>query len=646
VDGLGGEGPLKAALRPPRVARNSLALMAARRSVKTARSAARGPARRATPRKATTRKGRRAAAGRKPRSRPSADKKLTAYRLKRNFDITPEPSGGTIPASGLPRFVVQKHDATRLHYDFRLEADGVLKSWAIPKGPSLDPADKRLAVRTEDHPMDYIDFEGVIPEGEYGGGPVIVWDQGAYLNIKTDRRGEPVSMTDAITMGTVEVFLQGEKLRGGFALVRTRPGPGGKEHWLLIKMRDEHARPGSRLIEDQPESVRSGRTVEQVVAQEGSPFQVRKKLARARQRQQEGELGERAAPRGRPRTSKRRTPAIVPSADPAPSRNRARTPVPRWIDPMLATLVESPPPEAEKGEWLFEPKLDGFRALAFRDGASVRLLSRNKKDLGERFPEIIEALGRQPLDRFITDGEVVALDRRGISSFSALQQRLSPISLDGARRSGTPLYYYIFDLLHARGHDTRDLPQAERSRLLRRAIAFEDPLRPTEQLTGDPAQLLARACRKGWEGLIGKRADRPYTAGRVRHWIKLKCLLSQEFVIAGYTDPGGSRTAFGSLLLGYYDDGRLIYAGKVGTGYTERMLRDLLKRLKPLEAPALALKRDPSLPRKGVHPVFPRLVASVAFTEWTHDGHIRHPRFLGLREDKDPAAVVRERPAR
>jgi bifunctional non-homologous end joining protein LigD len=548
-------------------------------------------------------------AGRSHSKRPPPRTGLAEYRRKRDFGITPEPAGDHLPTSKLPRFVVQMHDATRLHWDFRLEAEGVLKSWAVPKGPSLDPADKRLAVRTEDHPMDYIDFEGVIPAGEYGGGPVIVWDRGTFLNIKTDRSGKPIPMADALRKGSVDVWLEGEKLRGGYSLVRTRPGPGKKEHWLLIKKDDEHADRARDITTESPRSVKTGRTIQEVLKSSGDSAQIASKTARA----------------SRPGSA----------------------PMPKWIEPMLATLAAGPP---AKGDWIYEPKLDGFRALAFRDGENIRLLSRNKKDLGVRFPEIVEALSRQPVERFIVDGEVVALDQRGLSSFSALQQRLTPISPIADRRSRPQLLYCIFDLLYANGFDTRELPQHERTRLLEQAVNFSDPVRRSEPLEGEGGKLLARACRAGWEGLIAKRADSSYTSGRSRDWLKLKCTVSQEFVIGGWTDPRGSREAFGSLLVGYYQGRgkarRLIYAGRVGTGYSDRALRELMGMLRPLATQKSPFEPDPEIPRRGVHFLEPRLVAQVGFTEWTHDHHIRHPRFLGLRPDKNPSSVVREQRAR
>jgi bifunctional non-homologous end joining protein LigD len=527
---------------------------------------------------------------------------LREYKRKRDFKTTPEPTGG-IPTRGLPRFSIQKHDATRLHYDLRLEVDGTLKSWAIPKGPSLDPADKRLAVRTEDHPLEYLTFEGVIPEGNYGAGAMIVWDTGTYINLKRDRAGRPLSMTQAMEMGTVEVWLQGQKLRGGFALIRTRGGAPGKENWLFIKMRDKAAEPARDVLSEEPTSAVSGRTVDELLTREGSASQVRKRQAKA----------------------VRRTHAEMP----------------KWVDPMLASLAETPP----RGEdWTYEPKLDGFRTLAFREGDNVRLLSRNHKDLGSRFPEIVEALHQQPVDEFILDGEVVALDSKGRPRFSLLQQRLTPIPLAAARQSRS-LFYYAFDLLYAKGYDTRDLPQSRRTSLLREAVIASDPIRITEQLTGDGAKLLLRVCRKGFEGLIAKRLDAPYAPGkRTTYWLKLKCILEQEFVIGGYTDPEGSRTGFGALLVGYYAKGKLIYAGRVGTGFTDKVLADLLKRMRPLARGACPFQPDPEIPRKSVHFVEPRFVGQVGYSEWTHDRHLRQPRFLGLRIDRNPKGVVLEKP--
>lgn len=532
----------------------------------------------------------------------SQGKSLQTYRRKRRFQVTPEPTGG-LRTKGLPRFTIQKHDATRLHYDFRLEVDGVLKSWAVPKGPSLNPADKRLAVRTEDHPLDYLSFEGLIPAGEYGGGPVIVWDIGAYLNIKSDRHGRPIPMARALEMGTVEVWLQGKKLQGGFALIRTRAGSNGKEQWLLIKMRDEGADPGHDVVAELPASALSGRTIQDLLEKKGSS----------------------SGHRGR---SSRTSPSAPPKQ-------------PRWIEPMLATLAKEPP---RGSGWIYEPKFDGFRALAFREGKTVRLLSRNEQDLAPRFPGIVKALKGQPVDDFILDGEIVALDSTGVPSFSGLQQRLT------STRSGhgaAGLFYHVFDLLWAKGYDTRLLPQSQRVRLLQQAISFKGPIRRTEQLSGDGPALLKSACAKGWEGLIAKDPGSPYLAGkRSSAWLKLKCASEQEFVIGGYTDPQGGRAAFGALLLGYYERKRLLYAGKVGAGLTDTMLRNLIRQLRALDQRSSPFAPDPVTPRKGVHFVKPTLVARVRFSEWTHDKHVRQPRFLGLRNDIEPSEVVRERPSR
>jgi bifunctional non-homologous end joining protein LigD len=565
--------------------------------------------------------------------RTAGSRTLKVYRAKRAFEKTPEPRGasGIAPAArrgggeAAPRFVVQKHDATRLHYDLRLEVDGVLASWAVPKGPSLDPADKRLAVRTEDHPLDYLTFEGVIPDGQYGAGPMIVWDTGTYENIKEDARGRPIPMAMALERGSIKVRLAGRKLRGAYSLVRSggRGGggeAGGKEQWLLIKVADETADPEADLLSSRPESVISGKTIDG--------------------------LGRRK------RTS--RTAKSSTSTKPAERHD----PRPDWIAPMLATLIEKAP---ETGEgWVYEHKYDGFRALAFRSGGgkgAIRLLSRNGKGLADRFPEIAEALARQPLEDFIIDGEIVALAPHAAGprpSFSALQQRLKPTTIAGAHRRGIELRYYIFDLLYAAGRDARGLPFSQRRTLLARAVREEGPIRISPMLSADPAhpprKLLVKACREGWEGLIAKRSSDPYTSGRSRSWLKLKCSLRQEFVIGGWTDPQGSRTALGSLLLGYYaragGGGQLLYAGKVGTGFSDAMLRDLLPKLKAAQRKTTPFAPDAELPRRGIHFTTPRLVCEVAFTEWTHSHHIRHPRFLGLRTDKKPAEIVREVPAR
>jgi bifunctional non-homologous end joining protein LigD len=567
--------------------------------------------------------------------RMARPRRLRVYQTKREFGKTPEPegkSGAALAASARsarPRFTVQKHDATRLHYDLRLEVDGVLASWAVPKGPSLDPANKRLAVRTEDHPLEYLTFEGVIPEGQYGAGRMIVWDTGTYESIKQDSRGHPIAMAKALEQGAVKVRFDGRRLKGAYSLVRSggRSPAAGKEQWLLIKVPDDAADAGADLLGDRPESVVTGRTIDDL-----GP----------RTRTSRGTAGLES------RVGKRPAKAAARTADAGDSR-------PDWIAPMLATLIEPAGRGAALGdEWIYEHKYDGFRALAFRDGDSIRLLSRNAKSLADRFPEIVEALARQPLKDFVIDGEIVALSRHAAGerpSFSALQQRLKATTLAGARRRGITLRFYVFDLLYAAGRDSRSVPFARRADLLGKAIRESELIQISRRFSGDAQTLLAQACRDGWEGLIAKRASDPYISGRSRSWLKLKCSLRQEFVIGGWTDPQGSRTALGSLLLGYYDQAggtkrKLQYAGRVGTGFSDALLRDLLARLRSRARKTSPFTANPEVPRRGVHFTSPQLVCEVGFAEWTHDDHIRHPRFLGLREDKDASEVVREEPAR
>lgn len=523
--------------------------------------------------------------------------RLEPYRAKRAFDVTPEPSGAGTEAeatpeasvaagAGGPRFVVQKHDARRLHYDVRLEADGVLISWAVPKGPSYDPKVKRLAVHVEDHPLDYRGFEGVIPDAQYGAGTVIVWDEGTYRNL-TERRGTPVGVADAVRSGHVSVWLEGTKLRGGWSLTRTGGGGGRggtKESWIMVKRADERADPGLDITESAPNSVRSGRSL--------------------------GEIG-------------------ADSASPEWTAERAT-----WVPPMLAKLD----PRAkgrrwEPGEWQVERKFDGLRCVAVRNGARVELWSRNHLPFTGRFPEVVESLAALDADTFCIDGEIVAFDGTR-TSFGMLQ-----------RPGGTSTAVYCaFDLLQLLGRDTTALPLGDRQALLARLVDRRTgSLTVVEALDGDPAALLDRACEEGWEGLIAKRVGSPYRSGRSGDWLKLKCSAGQELVIGGWTDPTGARSGFGALLVGYYDrDGQLHYAGKVGTGFDEQTLRDLHRRLLGLAADASPFAEAVKV--KGSHWVRPDLIGEVAFTEWTSDGRLRHPSFRGLRPDKDPREVRRELP--
>ncbi len=519
----------------------------------------------------------------------SSDDPLATYRSKRAFDRTPEPAGRPpdppppypLPTQHARRFVVQKHDARRLHYDFRLESDGVLVSWAVPKGPAYDPKVKRLAVHVEDHPLDYEDFEGVIPDAQYGAGTVVVWDRGTYRNL-TNGGGRPVAISDAVANGHVSVWLDGEKLRGGWALTRTSREPGGKEQWIMVKRADEHADPGRDVEAEQPDSVLTGRSNDEVGEDRGSRTWTRERAT--------------------------------------------------WAPPMLAELVTLHH-HGDPAGWQYERKLDGLRCVAVRNDGDVELWSRNHLSYNARFPHLAAAVARLPADTFSIDGEIVAYDGTR-TSFGLLQD-------PGARAA---VVLCAFDLLELLGRKTTSLPLTDRQALLRQLIASAGPdIQVVEAIEGRPAELLERACAAGWEGIIAKRVDAAYHPGRSPEWRKLKCSASQELVIGGWTDPGGARLGFGALLVGYYDDGRLRYAGKVGTGFDEATLRSLHAQLIAREQPDSPFAD--AIAEKAAHWSRPELVAAVKFSEWTRDGRLRHPSFQGLRPDKAAGDVRREPPA-
>jgi bifunctional non-homologous end joining protein LigD len=534
---------------------------------------------------------------------------LQQYWQKRNFKETPEPKGASRPPAERLQFVIQKHAASRLHYDFRLELDGTLKSWAVPKGPSLDPAQKRLAVHVEDHPLEYADFEGIIPPKQYGAGTVLVWDRGYWSPIGDPRAG--------YRRGRLKFHLAGEKLRGAWNLVRMGGRSGeDKENWLLIKEQDAEARGGEEGdVTKLAQSVASGRSMEEVASK--------------RERVWHSNRQESRTP-GRSFRAKILDPAQLPVAKKAPMTD--------WLPPQLATLVERAP---EGNEWVHELKYDGYRMLcSLRDGR-VNLLTRNGNDWTSKLQQIAEAAGRLPVKQVWLDGEVVALMPDGSVNFQALQNAFDV-------RSETDLVYYVFDLLYLDGYDLRSSPLIERKRLLGSLLGELPPssvIRYSDHIAGQGAVVYAEACARGMEGLISKRSDASYVAGRNRNWVKVKCGQRQEFVIGGFTEPSGSRLGFGALLLGVYDnDGRLHFAGRTGTGFSERSLKELHKRLAALE------QRDPPFSdpptgadARGVHWVKPKLVAEVAFAQWTNEGVVRQASFQGLREDKQPREIVHER---
>ena len=488
-----------------------------------------------------------------------------------------------------------------MHWDFRLELDGVLKSWAIPKGPSLVAGERRMAAQTEDHPLEYAGFEGVIPKGEYGGGTVVVWDRGFWQPIGDPRRG--------LASGKLDFTLAGEKLRGRWHLVRMRKGERARASWLLIKGRDAHAQPASAgsVVESETRSVLTGRGLDEV--------------ARDADRTWSSRTGERG---GR---------AVGAPGDPAALSGARRTPLARQVAPQLATLVDAPP---EGPEWLHEIKLDGYRMLGRIERDSARLVTRNGLDWTDRFADLAAELAALPARSALLDGEVVVFDREGRTSFQALQGAL------GRKSSADAVHFAAFDCLHLDGRDVRAAPLIERKQLLRVLLSRAPGggrLRMSEHVIGRGAEFYAAACARGVEGTVAKRVDAPYRSGRSRAWLKIRCSKRQEFVIAGFTEPRGSRSALGALLLGAHDEkGALHYCGKVGTGFDAATLKRLRAALARLQRARSALADPPRM--RGVHWVTPRLVAEVSFTEWTADRRIRHPVFLGLREDK-PARDVR-----
>lgn len=534
---------------------------------------------------------------------------LAHYRKKRNFDRTPEPAGDSTvatPSSDAPRFVVQKHWARRLHYDFRLEIEGTMKSWAVPKGPSLDPTVKRMAVHVEDHPVSYNDFEGTIPEGQYGAGTVIVWDKGHWTS--------PDDPAQAYRAGKLKFELSGRKLHGRWTLVRmgSRRSQEKQDAWLLIKEKDGHARSEHEfdITSALPDSV----------AAEPAP----------------GDRGT-AAPS---------------SPHHSISKSGASKELPRAMHPQLATRVSAPP---RGGDWLYELKYDGYRILARMGAGRARLFTRSGHDWTGRLSSVAEALQMARLPEGWYDGEIVVLDDEGRPDFQALQNALERDPRQARQRRSPPsrgagkahVSYFLFDLPWLGGEDLRATPWERRRALLAGILeGVENPvLRFSEAFDAPASDMLASACRLGLEGVIGKWRLSAYVAGRSGHWIKLKCGERQEFVVGGYTDPKGARSGLGSLLLGYYDaDGQLRYAGNVGTGFSEDALHTLHRRLRALhrEGPPFA-----DAPKgTNVHWVKPRLAAEVAFSQWTGAGRIRHAVFQGLREDKKTTAMKKEQTPR
>src|SRR6185503_1177969 len=517
---------------------------------------------------------------------------IETYNKKRDFSKTKEPRGRKLRGKG-DSFVVQKHEASRLHWDFRLELDGVLKSWAVPKGPSIDPGEKRLAMRTEDHPLDYGSFEGTIPAGEYGGGTVMLWDQGRWI----PQPGKDPSKT--IQEGHLHFTLEGERMKGEWVLFRLSPRPGERgEPWMLKKVSDEYADPenGEALVDEGTTSVTTGRTMAEIAAGED--------VWRSNRGGQKG---------GR-------------------AKKKAGKAPPAFQPPQLATLVDDVPTGSE---WLYEYKYDGYRLLISVGDGVATAWTRHGKDWSDKFKPLVKAAANLPAGCLI-DGEAVALDKNGKPSFQLLQSTLKD-------RQGANLVFYAFDLLVDRGEDIKRLPNIVRKDRLASLLAgVNPPIIYGDHVIGKGEALFNQICKQSGEGILAKRSDAPYKGARTRNWLKIKCIQRQEFVIIGWS-KSDKRRGFRSLLLGVRDGGKLRYAGKVGTGFNARLIEELMERMEPLatdKAPADVPRPE----RKGAHWIEPKLVAEIAFTEVTDEGLLRHPSFIGLREDKPASEVVVETP--
>jgi bifunctional non-homologous end joining protein LigD len=554
---------------------------------------------------------------------------LATYKKKRSFNQTPEPEGKKSAGKkkAVPsqlHFVVQKHDATRLHYDFRLEMEGVLKSWAIPKGPSMNPADKRLAMMVEDHPYDYKDFEGIIPEGNYGAGTVIVWDEGTYepIEFQGDPQKAEKHLLEQLRKGSLKITLHGQKLKGEFALVQIKSSEDNA--WLLIKHNDKYATQTDVTKKDK--SVQSGLKLEQVAKESTNEWVSNRKSSTSKKSSAAKKSPSRTTAATKKQPAKKK---VAPATDELIKKGK-RQAMPSGIIPMLATLADS---SFDDKDWVFEIKYDGYRALSYLTGSDVTVMSRKDLSFNKKFPPVVEALKELGLEA-ILDGEIVALNEEGRSDFQLLQQ--------WQKNGEGELVYYVFDLLWLNGYNLMQLPLVERKQILQEILPEHPMIRYSDHIENKGTQFFKAATEQGLEGIMAKERDSAYTPKiRTRQWLKIKAVQQQEVVIAGFTETRGSRSHFGALVLGVYENNKLIYVGHTGSGFTEKSLAQIYKKLKPLiiDKPPFATKPKTNMPCTWVKPV---LVAEVKFSEWTKDNILRQPIFMGLREDKNAKDVIKE----
>jgi bifunctional non-homologous end joining protein LigD len=556
---------------------------------------------------------------------------LATYNKKRDFSKTGEPKGEAARggrAHGPRPFMVQKHDATRLHWDLRLELDGTLKSWAVPRGPSLDPADKRLAVRTEDHPLSYATFEGTIPKGQYGGGTVMLWDRGKWI----PQPGKDPSRT--LEEGHLHFTLEGERMNGEWVMFRLKPRPGERgENWMLKKVDDAHAGSSTGLTEKYLTSIKTGRSMQEIAA--GKKANVLEGWKKGPRSSASSAQPSSSSPRKRGSSSlasavKEKLDSRFRGND--GKRNKSGR-VPAFREPQKATLVDHVP---SGSEWLHEMKYDGYRCLLALGGGRARVYTRSGLDWTDKFPEIAEAAAGLEVGSALLDGEIVALNEKGNTGFSALQQAIS--------EGGRGLTLFLFDAIEIEGEDLAPLPNIERKARLASLVGEGRPpfILYADHVIGHGEKLFDAMCEAGQEGIISKRADAPYRSSRTKNWLKVKCTRRQEFVIIGWTRSDTSTRSLRSLLLAVNEKGKLRYAGKVGTGFSMKVEKDLLDRLDGVAAKTAPAEVPRAEARRAIW-VKPKLVAEVAFAEFTSDGVVRHASFLGLRGDKPASAVVEEK---